>query len=173
MNITFCETPGTQFPWRNLIPGRKGFAGLPERAMKTLELISPAPREWVLHWAQTASKPGSFPLCWHSQDNSEPWQPCLTWITDVKCSAWPGEASRSHFVLPEAFSAQLIKPCNPSLVAWLHGWLWLPLSCLKPTVCCQNWCQKPQSSTRGMRDSEAFHLHARMGKRFLALPFLT
>lgn len=66
---------------------------------------------------------------WQSHSNSKPWQPFLTWITDVKCSAWPAKASRLHFVLPEAFSAHPINPCNPFLIAWLHGWLRLPLSC--------------------------------------------
>lgn len=112
---------------------------------------------------QAASQPGLFPLCWHSHSNSKPWQPChLTWITNAKCSARPGESSRFHFVLPEAFSAHSINPCNPFLIAWLRGWLNLPPSCLKPAVCCRCWCQKPQSGTQGRRDSEAFHLGTRM-----------
>lgn len=123
MDVTYGETPGTQFLWRSPIPGMKGFASLSERATKTLEFISPKPQDGILHWAQAASKPGSFPLRWNSQGNSKLWQPCLTCITDVKCSAWPGEVSRSHFVLPEAFSAQPINPCNPFLIAWLHRWL--------------------------------------------------
>lgn len=161
--ITDYDTPGTQFPWGNPISGRKQFAGLSARAAGTSEFIDPVPQDGRLQWVQAASRPGLFPVGWHSHSNSKSCQcGCLTWITNVKCSARPGESSRFHFVLPEAFSAHSINPCNPLLIAQLHGRLNLPPSGLKPAVCYQCWCQKPQSSTQATRGSEALHLGTRM-----------